>query len=204
VQRRRRRLRQQPFGLPDRRVLLADRRRESGNPCRACDPAQSVDSHSAAVGNMCGASASNCSQQDTCNACRPSTGSSPIRAPMRSPAGKGTACPSIRPNNSRLPREIQRRSGNGRRWPARLARRRCRLSGPFGHRTANALQLGFRLLVDSVWSGTIHIDDSVDLRPRSEPWTRMLKHCVTAGGFAARAIISQLARAARSTIHPQP
>jgi hypothetical protein len=33
------------------------------------------------------------------------------------------------------------------------------LSEQFGDRTANAVELGFRLLVDSVWSGTVYIDD---------------------------------------------
>jgi hypothetical protein len=33
------------------------------------------------------------------------------------------------------------------------------LSQQFGNQTGNARQLGFRLLVDRVWSGTIYLDD---------------------------------------------
>jgi hypothetical protein len=33
------------------------------------------------------------------------------------------------------------------------------LSEQFGNQTANAIAIGFRFLVDTVWSGTIYVDD---------------------------------------------
>jgi hypothetical protein len=61
---------------------------EAGNPCRICDPQRSTIAYSTAVGKACGAGASACSQQDTCNeqaACRPND------LPAGTPCGNSTS-----------------------------------------------------------------------------------------------------------------
>ncbi|MET0410886.1 MAG: hypothetical protein ABW217_06300 [Polyangiaceae bacterium] len=63
---------------------------QPGNPCLVCDPLQSSTSYSSALGKSCGAAASTCSDQDTCDAngaCLPNH--SPEGAPCGSAQSSG-------------------------------------------------------------------------------------------------------------------
>src|SRR5688572_4681425 len=48
-------------------VCLAVAAEASGNPCLVCDPTRSTTAYSPASGKICGAGATACSQQDTCD-----------------------------------------------------------------------------------------------------------------------------------------
>lgn len=59
-----------------------------GNPCRVCDPEASTTAYSVAIGKSCGAAATACSGQDTCNAqgqCAPN------HLPANTPCGNANA-----------------------------------------------------------------------------------------------------------------
>ncbi len=49
-------------------ICLVDGSEQAGNPCLVCDTSRSTTEYSAALGKLCGAEATECSEADTCNA----------------------------------------------------------------------------------------------------------------------------------------